>query len=81
MGVTQEGATAFGTETIRVEESVRGHSVGEIAVYRHWITDPDGHEYAGRIGFGSVSLTRSKLLLRKLSSLRSALSTMKMEAI
>jgi hypothetical protein len=81
LGVTQEGATAFGTETIYLEEIVSSQSAGDIAVYRHWISDPDGHEYTGRIGFGSPAPTRSKLLLCKFSGLRSAIGTMKMKEV
>jgi hypothetical protein len=72
VGVTQDGATASGTEYVLIEDVVTSKT-GDIVVYRHWVEDPDGVEVQN-----DWTPRHSELLRRPVCSLASALRTMKM---
>jgi hypothetical protein len=69
-------ATAWGIEYIQVEEVVSTATSGELAIYRHWIVDPDRAEVVGNAQYPQAK--KDETIVRALPSLRSALSTMKM---
>jgi hypothetical protein len=75
-GVTSRAATASGTECIQVQEIVSTRTAGDVAIYRHWIVDPDGAEVRGTSTFPQPQ--RSELQLRTARSLLAGLRTMKM---
>jgi hypothetical protein len=62
-------AVAEGREFIEVVEIVASGTLGKIAIYRQWITDPDGGDCTA-----PWAPRRSKMLLRRESTLRSTLN-------
>jgi hypothetical protein len=45
LSLSQDGATAQGIEIIEVAEVVETETFGPLAIYRHWVIDPDGQPY------------------------------------
>jgi hypothetical protein len=60
--------TGYGTEFIHIDEVVETATFGPVAIYRHWIENPDGDEVRN-----SFTPSRAEHLFRPVDKLAGAL--------
>jgi hypothetical protein len=67
---------AYGTEYLYIEEVIHSALVGDVAIYRQWVVDPDGTDVENQF-----TPRRNQYDFRPLESLRAAIRTMKMQDV
>jgi hypothetical protein len=68
-----DNIAAYGTEYIVIDEIVHTTVVGDVAIYRQWVVDPDGADVENQ-----WTPRRDQCAFRPLASLLAAIRTMKM---